>query len=647
MKKTEKAVVYQAPNKLDGFFISRYLKKDIPVSIIEPFLIHNCKKESGGGVFLPDLPPYIHKLIQCGKISLLSAEEINAKEIYLLSGEKAVAAVEAVYPEYREKNKNIIQYVSETLKSSVSENVFKINLCNRLAEFYSVNIMLHRIERHFNSRPIVAYPDMNVYNYLLIKKLLLENNQDFFEHPNIRFPIQTYVASFLISLKENLVSMAKLCAQTIASGLLEKQHFYAKKKKKNFSYAVSIISPRQLRKDSKAADFFIDNQKILQQDVVYFPMMSLSKIQKKKLAQMAGEIFSLPQRGKFFSNFHEWKTLLLLALKQNFFRNAEEIYAASVIFSHYFKWKKVLENVGVKHFITHADFGMGHIGRNIALNQVGVQTWYFTDSMAYGLNFREEKKVGMRHPLFLVYLYYDHLVTWYAEFAQYCKEHPGSFKQAHIVGCIWGDHIREKNQAREHTTMAALKNLDNLFVLSCFDSTYLRNGHISYSGGIAFATHLLQLVDECPDIYVIFKEKKERSIHHRLDPVLGPKLLEIYNKMGSHPRIKICSNQVDASELMSVSDMVISFPFTSTTFEALSRNKPAIWHDPLGHYKETLYGKAGGVMTHSYEKLKAKVLEIKKNPEDYKNPLPVNSSLMDPYRDGKAIDRFRDLLMSE
>ena len=185
-------------------------------------------------------------------------------------------------------------------------------------------------------------------------------------------------------------------------------------------------------------------------------------------------------------------------------------------------------------------------------------------------------------------------------------------------------------------------------MLSCFDSTYSRNGVTSYTEGLTFAKHLLELADEYPDIYIILKEKKDRSIHYTLDPILGPKLLEIYNEMDSHPRIKICSNQVDASELISVSDMVVSFPFTSTTFEALSTNKPAIWHDPMGYYRNTVYGKAGGVVTHSYQELKTKVMEIKEmKAGTYQNPMPMNSPLMDPYRDGKAIDRFRDLLTSK
>jgi polysaccharide biosynthesis PFTS motif protein len=301
--------------------------------------------------------------------------------------------------------------------------------------------------------------------------------------------------------------------------------------------------------------------------------------------------------------------------------------------------------LSIRHFITHADFGIGHVGRNLALNQASVQTWYFTDSANLGVNLEKGKKCVTRHP-FWSYLYYDHLVTWDAGIAEYYKEHPGSFKETHVVGCLWSEHIQEKEEAREKASVEAFKKLDNLFVLSCFDSTYSRNGLASYQEGIAFAEHLLKLIDECPDIYIILKEKKDRNLHYTLDPVLGPKLLEIYDKMSSHSRIKICSNQVDASELISLSDMVVSFPFTSTTFEALSVDKPAVWHDPMGYYRNTPYAEVGSVTTHSYDELKEKVQEIKNmKPGVYQNPIPLDSPLMDPYRDGKAIDRFREKLI--
>lgn len=638
-------VVYELPTKLDSIFIKKYLKRDIPVWFIEPLNAYHHKK---GIRFFPcPLPTFAQELIEGGKVCVLKAEQLNSKEVLSFSADKAVDIVEAVYPEYRKRFEKIFSYVADTLKSPVAENVFKNNLCNKLAEFYSVNMLLHRIEKSLGSGSIMVYPDMNVYSYLFIQRLLLESNKEFFEHPNIRFPVKVYVASFLENLRENLISTTKLCAQTLASGILGRNHPPIEKKKKVFSYGVTIIGPRQLQGNRRGPDFVIDNKKILASEVVYFPLLNLTKDQRKALAKLPGEVHQLPKAGRFFSHYAQWKRLLSLAVQKKFLRNGEELMVASNVFFNYFKWQKVMEDVSIRHFITHCDFGIGHIGRNLALNQAGVQTWYFTDSMNHGVNLQEEKKCGMRHP-FWTYLYYDHLATWDDSLVQYYRKHPGSFKQTHIVGCLWSEHIQEKSLARKETTVSALRNLNNRFVLSCFDSTYSRNGRTPYIQGLAFAKHLVQLADECPDIYIILKEKKDRSIHYTLDPILGPKLLEIYNKMDSHPRITICSNQVDASELISVSDMVVSFPFTSTTFEALSTNRPAIWHDPAGYYRNTLYGKSGGVVTHGYEELKTKVMEIKDmNPGNYRNPISMNSSLMDPYRDGKAIDRFRDLLASE
>jgi len=641
----EVAVVYEAPDKLDFAFISRCLNKKIPVWIIEPFYAHHHKKGMVG--FPQHLPLYIQKLIRNSKILLLKPKEINAKEIYLLSAEKAVTVIEAVYPAYRQKHSKIIRYVSKILKSPVSDNAFKKNLCNRLAEFYSMNIMLHRIAKYLGCGPIIVSPDINVYFYLSIKRLLLESNQEFFEHPNVQFSLKTYVNSFLERLKENVIAMVRLCAQTIASGFIKRDHNHAKEKK-IISHGVAIISPRQLRKNQRRPDFLIDERKILSKEVVYFPLMPLSKVQEKEIAQLPGEVVLLPQTGKYFSNFHEWKSLLWLALRQSFLCNAEEVNTASITLFNYFKWRKVLlEDAKIKNFITHADFGIAHIGRNIALNQAGVQTWYFTDSMFYNCVFQEEIKCGMREPLW-TYLYYDHFITWDSTIAQYYKEHPGSFNKTHVVGCLWSEHIKEKDQAIKETAVVNPQILDNFYILSCFDSTYLRNAQLSYQEGIAFASQLLQLADECPDIHIIFKEKKERGIHQILDPVLGPRLVEIYNKMDTHRRITTCSSQTDASEIIAISDMVASFSFTSTTYEALSANRPAIWHDPLGCYVNTIYGKIKRLTTHNYKEFKQRILEIKSIKEGaYQLPISLGSPLMDPYRDGKAIDRFRDLLISE
>lgn len=305
-----------------------------------------------------------------------------------------------------------------------------------------------------------------------------------------------------------------------------------------------------------------------------------------------------------------------------------------------------MEKVDISHFITHCDFGISHISRNIALNQAGVQTWYFTDSINHFNNFQEDLLVfNRRHP-FWTYHCYDNFVTWSAFIADYFKSHPGSFNKTHIVGCFWSEHIVDKLRVRQLKDRISSKEVDNKFIIAVYDTTYTRNSITSYLEGIAFAEHILRLNDEFDSIHILFKEKKDRNIHSAMDPVNGPKLLNLYNLMSEHPNITFYSDQDDSSLLMSLSDMVISFSFTSTTFEALSANKPAIWHDPMELYRNTPYGKINGITTHNYEELKNFVTKIKNlGQNEYKNPIPTSSPLLDPYRDGKAIERFRDLLI--
>ncbi len=638
-----KLVILESFNNVSRGTLKNYIKNSKTVYLIEPFVAYHIKNGPYHG-FTGTFPDYIEQLLQKGVLKLLPADSIDGKSIYRQATDKAVEVIESVFPEYRKEHKELFEYVSDTLQSSVAENAFKKNLCDKLAEFYSVNILLHRIEKLFNTGPVLVYPDINVSSYLYLKSLLSKSNQTFFEHPDVQFPVRTHIAAFFENLKVYLITMARLSAQTLASGLLGGFHSRQKKEKRSYSYGVAIVSPtRQLKDIQQRPDFIIDNNKIHAEDVVYLPIVALMEEHKKQLTEMPGAVYYPPKVGRCFSHFSKWIRLFWLALKKNFLRNAEEINTACNVFFHYFSWLKVQEDIEFKHFITYCDFGIGHIGRNIAMNQTGIQTWYFTDSMNLGCNLRvEEEKCDMRHP-FWTYLNYDHFVTWDELLTQYFKKHPGTFKQVHVIGCLWGKYI--DNKATDQTTDSDLKKLENSFKIVAFDSTYSRNGFTSYKEGLAFAEHLLKLADEFPGIYILFKEKKNRDIHLIFDPVHGPRLLELYKNMDDHPRMIICSDQADPSELISISNMVVSFPFTSTTFEALSANKPAIWHDPMGCYMSTPYSKIDGVLTHNYEELKTKVMEIKDmETNTYRNPIPLHSPLMDPYRDGNAITRFRELL---
>jgi polysaccharide biosynthesis PFTS motif protein len=115
-----------------------------------------------------------------------------------------------------------------------------------------------------------------------------------------------------------------------------------------------------------------------------------------------------------------------------------------------------------------------------------------------------------------------------------------------------------------------------------------------------------------------------------------------YTRLAETGHVEFFGDGEDSSEIMSRAHAVISFPFTSTTFEALCARIPAFWHDPLARYTDTPYGSWNGVTTHSYNDLLSMILTIEKG--DYADPFTKESSLMDPFRDGGAINRFRRAL---
>jgi len=641
------SVVFDTPQRWHKWLIKLYLKRGFKVYVIEPFHAYHQKR---GKIrfFPPPLPDYIYDMIRDERIGLLTAKDLKAKEINFMSCEGGVEAIEEVFPEYRKRHRCLIDFLCRALKSPVAENTFKKQLCNELAVFYSVNTILHRVERLLSPGPILAFPDINIVSYLHYRNLVMKSNVRAHSHSNIAFSSLLFMRGFSEHLKSNLLSMLKLFVITTGSGLslLRRKGTPTVKRKKEYKYGVTIISPtRQLVGSKRGPDFIVDNKSIYNHEVLYLPIAKLNDDHKKELHKLNSDVLYPCSKWRNFSHPSSWFRLFWLSVRYECFRVEAAINIAYPALAEYFRWQRMLAQVRIKHFITYCDFGITHIARNLALKQNGTETWYFTDSMNFGINFKKtDNNANNRRPA-NTYLYYNNFITWSKLIAEYYSSHPESFKRYHVVGCLWAglDAINTRDGLEKEK-----KRFNDKFIIAAYDSTYSKNSITSYDEGIAFAKDLLSLADECPDVAIIFKEKKNRADHVELDPILGPKLLALYDEMSTRPNVEVHRDYSDASTFMSIADLVISFPFTSTTFEALSVNKPALWHDPMCHYSNTVYGREGGVNTRAYDELKAKVLELKSmKPGRYQNPIPIDSPLIDPYRDRKAIERFINLLVTE
>ena len=647
--KDVKNIVFECPGLKDRANIKRAIKNGKKVYVLEPFCAYHHRRFR----FFPSpLPRYVQILLKDGKIEKIDAVKMGSRTISFAAAEKAVQAIETVFPYYLKDHKTLIQFIVKVHHSKKALNIFKKNFFDMLGDFFSLNTMFHKIENMFKGEKVLIYPDTDIKNYLYLKKIVNESAQDAYKHNNILFSKNRNLYYFKELFVKSIVIKGGLFVQTVAS-LLSGYVFSRQSNRpvKDYPYAISIAAPkRQLRKNSRGPGFLIDNEKITSDQVVYTPIVPIDNDQLKNLKSYGSDVVVPPKIGRFFSDWKKWFFLWILSFKGKYLLNDNELKIAAFAMFTYFKWQYVLKHISFSNFITHCDFSTSHISRNILFEQNNIQTWYFTDAVNFGHTFRESDENWNRHP-FWTYLQYDNFVTWYADLAAYFAAHPQSFKKSHVVGCLWSSHVELNADSTEYMDrLFPAKTIKGLFVAAVYPSTYTVKGITSYEEGVLFIEQVYRLVQEIDDLVIIIKEKKEMQLHVQLEPALGEKLVLLYKEMEKHPRIKILTNEFDSSLLMANADMCISFPFTSTTTEALSANLKAIWHDPCGYYRNTPYGHNGNVVTFGYKELKAKIMEIKDMKAGiYQNPISMDSDLIvsdlfDQWRDGQAVDRFRDLL---
>ena len=210
-----------------------------------------------------------------------------------------------------------------------------------------------------------------------------------------------------------------------------------------------------------------------------------------------------------------------------------------------------------------------------------------------------------------------------------------------LLDVCGADDIVSRAEINSHIHADLLLKINTKFLIAAFDSTYSCNGLTSYTEGLAFARDIVRLADTVKDVCILWREKKKRSIHVILDACLGPQLLALYKEMDHHPRIINVTETLGSGQMISLSDLTVSFPYTSTTFEGLSAGRRAVWHDALGRYSNSNFLPKFSC-THSFAELLVIIKQIQQFPQFVKKQL--SDLYEDPYQDHGAVNRFRQLL---
>lgn len=340
--------------------------------------------------------------------------------------------------------------------------------------------------------------------------------------------------------------------------------------------------------------------------------------------------------GKFVFN---WIYCFILSLFQDQVMNR----STRILLSDYMKWNIFFDRYDLEKYV---DILMPDHPSKIAIFQKnGVDTYF-----VYPDNYTDDYHSGYDERIlaqtYFCFMKYDTAIVYGEKTKRYFEKSRNNIDSYLKNGVIHSQRINEIRAGKyeERVVPSDLFEIIPRRVIGVFDIAFVNWGFMHLSDAINFGESILRLLDEFPDIGIIFKEKKEISEF--------PGLSEVYNKIGQHPRgayiRKTNGSDIYSYDVIAASDMVISACFTSTHAEALGSKTRSIYYDVKGDYigENYYFNKFPYTVAHNYNELKALVKKWIYEVEDVEFESYLERYVkgeIDEYLDQRAIDRIQNI----
>lgn len=547
--------------------------------------------------------------------------------------------------------------------------IFKKEIGAKLERFYYLNYIFHNLNKVFPYKQVYFIPTLQKEGYRVniitsddyfnFLSLIRKSGAASYDYEKVFFPSWFRLTSKLYGLAAflitnlNIFGFMVLTTIRYPAGALNKYRGI----KKNYKFGIMILSQEaQFATESQKADFLIDGRSIKKDAALFICPQKLFSQNRDYMIQNKLN-FADGIMMRFSLNADKGAILLaiMLLFKSIKYRRKAYIIETSLLALIYrLIWVGFKEEYHVDNLVTYCDFSKQSIARNLLLSKDGTKTWYYLHTnnfINYYIPATNKANFPQYSPCSLLgYLNYDYVLTWSDEISGYFKKHNQDVKNYKNVGCLWAEHISGittgeiRTEFKDKLYKAGFK--DDYSLIAVFDSTYLDNSITTYEDGINFINGILRLLEDVSDIFIVFKEKKTRQFVGRY----SKEILNFFDKLQSHPRCFMPFNKISTSEAIAYSDLTISFPFTSATFEALSARKKAVYYDASDKFRGAYYDKTPGLVCHTYDELRERVKELLYNIKEEEYNVYLNShvkSRIESYLDGMAINRFRESLVNE
>jgi len=393
---------------------------------------------------------FLRKNISCFDLAWLN-DHIQEKRVKNLKTDFNLNEIEGTYYDRAFNNIDIFSHIlkeskilPEIKKLYGTENIelaFKKALNEKLARFYYLNHILNKYQNMFCGKKILFVPSngvelhrtdgCEVRDYSKFYKLAVQLGADKLDTNEIKFPlwkiggahIDAFVKKGDIFIKM-ICFLFWLCMRQCVS------IFKGCPPENTFKYAIMIVSPiRQFANNVQKVDFLIDDVLIKKNESVLISCdknENLKPENKKYLAD--NDLNHICDLNAYIS----WKAIknAVPSCLYLFSRLKEEGFVLEVglkVIYYHLRWSSFADRCKVDNLITHADFNIQAIARNIILEKFGCQSYY------YLVSFNGNSAIKHRHNIY-GFLNYDFLISWCDKAHEYFQECGCQFK--HYVNVV-------------------------------------------------------------------------------------------------------------------------------------------------------------------------------------------------------------------
>jgi len=187
-------------------------------------------------------------------------------------------------------------------------------------------------------------------------------------------------------------------------------------------------------------------------------------------------------------------------------------------------------------------------------------------------------------------------------------------------------------------------------VISIFDTSFVDCKAVTtFDDCIAFYRDI-NLLAALTNHHYIVKPSKDKS--YFVDPKQtwsspkGEKIIILWDILQTLTNVQWLDSSHDTTSVIMASDMVITHCMSSPTGEALGLRKRAFWYESGDKHRGIIYDHIPGLIAHGFRELVHRLFELEKTTDaEYSKYLSEHiMGHIDPYLDGRAIDRVQNLI---